>query len=159
MNRSALRSLRPGFAPAALATLALAACGGERATPTRAATADSARTDSAAAPAAATAGRAAGDSLAAERDGMQIWFTLARPATDSAGRRCLERGIELRDTRAGGRRTPVPLFYTTETPRFVNDTVAEAHLSNGCRPGPLYGIDLRTGQPIPPSQMQHLRAR
>jgi hypothetical protein len=114
------------------------ACGGERAVPPAA--------DSTAS---APAAPAAADSLVAAQGGVELWFTLAREARDSAGRGCVERGVEIR---RDGRRIPVPLFYTTETPRFVADTVAEAHLSNDCRPGPLYGINLNTGQPIPPKK-------
>jgi hypothetical protein len=132
------RSL-PTRTAAAGALLLTAACGGERSAPP---SADTTAAAVAAAPAAA-------DSLVASRGGVELWFTLAREARDSAGRSCVERGVEIR---RDGRRIPVPLFYTTEAPRFVADTVAEAHLSNECRPGPLYGINLNTGQPIPPKQ-------
>lgn len=137
--------------------LALAACKGEKtAVPAGAGAAAAPAAPAADSAAAPTAAPQAGDSLVAERGGVQIWFTLAREARDSAGQRCLERGVELR---RDGHRTPVPLFYTTEAPRFVNDTVAEAHLSMDCRPGPLYGINLRTGQPIPPKQLESVKAR
>jgi hypothetical protein len=85
------------------------------------------------------------DSLVATAPGgAEVWFTLARP--DSAdGRSCVDRAIEIR---RGGTRVPVPLLYTGETPQILNDTTLRARLSNGCRPGDAYLVDLRTGRPV-----------
>jgi ABC-type spermidine/putrescine transport system permease subunit I len=49
---------------------------------------------------------------------------------------------------SGSVQEPVPLLYTAERPRLVNDTLAEAHIYLNCRPGNLYRINLRNGQPI-----------
>jgi hypothetical protein len=85
------------------------------------------------------------DSLVATAPGgAEVWFTLARP--DSAdGRSCVDRAIEIR---RGGTRVPVPLLYTGEAPEVLNDTTLRARLSNGCRPGDAYLVDLRTGRPV-----------
>ena len=85
------------------------------------------------------------DSLVATAPGgAEVWFTLARP--DSAdGRRCVDRAIEIR---RGGTRVPVPLLYTGASPEILNDTTLRARLSNGCRPGDAYLVDLRTGRPV-----------
>ncbi|HEV8177715.1 MAG TPA: hypothetical protein VGP44_08515, partial [Gemmatimonadales bacterium] len=45
--------------------------------------------------------------------GIEIWFTLARSATASDGKRCMERGLEIRH---GSRRVQVPLLYTGGPP-------------------------------------------
>jgi hypothetical protein len=99
---------------------------------------------------AATAGERASlpppaDTLVATAPGgAEVWFTLARP--DSAdGRRCVDRAFEIRH---GGTRVPVPLLYTGEVPEILNDTTLRARLSNGCRPGDAYLVDLRTGRPV-----------
>ena len=85
------------------------------------------------------------DSLVATAPGgAEVWFTLARP--DSAdGRHCVDRAFEIR---RGGTRVPVPLLYTGESPEILNDTTLRARLSNGCRPGDAYLVDLRTGRPV-----------
>jgi hypothetical protein len=85
------------------------------------------------------------DSLVATAPrGEEIWFTLARP--DSAdGRQCLDRAIEIR---RNGARVPVPLLYTGTSPEILNDTTLRARLSNDCRPGDAYLVDLRTGRPV-----------
>ena len=61
------------------------------------------------------------------------------------GRSCVDRAIEIR---RGGTRVPVPLLYTGEAPEILNDTTLRARLSNGCRPGDAYLVDLRTGRPV-----------
>lgn len=57
----------------------------------------------------------------------------------------MERGLEIRD---GTRRTPVPLLYTRDVPRVVNDSTVSARLWTACMPGPEYRVNLRTGQPV-----------
>ena len=85
------------------------------------------------------------DSLALRtRTGVEVWFTASRPARDSAGVPCSERVMEIR---AGGRRTPIPLLYTGASPHLVNDSTIEAAIWLNCRPGNVYYVDLRTGQP------------
>lgn len=85
------------------------------------------------------------DSLVATAPGgAEVWLTLARPDTGD-GRQCVDRAIEIR---RGGTRVPVPLLYTGETPEILNDTTFRARLSNGCRPGDAYLVDLRTGHPV-----------
>ena len=101
-------------------------------------------------PAVAGTGRAAAavppDSLALRTPGgVELWFTLAREDRDGAGRVCVERGLEIRE---GTRRTPVPLLYTRDVPRAVNDSTVSARLWTACAAGPEYRVNLRTGQPI-----------
>jgi hypothetical protein len=99
-----------------------------------------------AAPATTTAAQptAPADSLVATAPGgTEIWFTLAR-VDSGGGRRCVARTIEIR---RGSTRTPVPLLYTGAAPEIVNDSTARARLYNGCAPGDVYLVDLRTGRP------------
>lgn len=85
------------------------------------------------------------DSLVATAPGgAEVWFTLARPDSGD-GRQCVDRAIEIR---RGGTRVPVPLLYTGESPQILNDTTLRARLTNGCRPGDAYLVDLRTGRPV-----------
>ncbi len=77
--------------------------------------------------------------------GVEIWFTLSRPARSSGGRPCLERGLEIRRE---GRRLPVPLLYTGEAPTLLDDSTVRAILWTQCRPVAPYRVDLRTGRPV-----------
>jgi hypothetical protein len=86
------------------------------------------------------------DSLALSGPGgVQVWFTLARADNAPDGKRCQERGLEIR---RGSVRIPVPLLYTGEAPRLVNDTTIRARLWKSCTPGDSYLVDLRTGRPV-----------
>ena len=76
--------------------------------------------------------------------GTEVWFTLARPDSGEGGR-CTDRAIEIR---RGATRIPVPLLYTGRAPQVVDDTTLRASLSNRCRPGDSYLVDLRTGHPV-----------
>jgi hypothetical protein len=117
------------------AVIAAAACGSGR--PAGKAAADSTGNGAPALP----------DSLAVRGPhGVEVWFTLARGDRGTDGTRCVDRTIEIR---LGGNHIPVPLLYTEEAPRFVNDTTLEAVLYRACRPLDRYRVDLRTGQPTP----------
>ena len=86
------------------------------------------------------------DSLATStRSGVEIWFRLSRPARSDEGDSCVERGLEIRRQ---GRRLPVPLLYTGETPTVLNDSTMRAMLWTNCRPVTAYRVDLRTGRPV-----------
>lgn len=86
------------------------------------------------------------DSLVATAPGgVQVWFTLARRATSPEGAHCVDRAIEIR---RGDTRVQVPLLYTGTPPELVNDSTLRARLSNQCRPGDAYLVDLRTGRPV-----------
>jgi hypothetical protein len=113
-----------------LATLLLA-CGVEKAAPPRTmAAADSAPADSL---------------VATAPGGVQVWFTLARRAKSHEGVPCIDRAIEIR---RGDTRVQVPLLYTGTPPELVNDSTLRARLSNQCRPGDAYLVDLRSGRPV-----------
>jgi len=84
------------------------------------------------------------DSLAVAGRGVEIWFTLSRPSLTPDGSPCTDRAIEIR---RGGSRIPVPLLYTGEAPRIVNDSTARAILYTGCLAGNAYLVDLRSGRP------------
>ena len=117
-------------APALLA-IVLLACGGAKPAPPKAAVA----TDS-----------APPDSLVATAPGgVQIWFTMARRVTTPDGEACVDRAIEIR---RGNTRVQVPLLYTGTAPELVNDSTLRARLSNQCRPGDAYLVDLRSGRPV-----------
>lgn len=77
--------------------------------------------------------------------GVEIWFTGARPAVDSAGQPCTERVMEIR---RDNRRVAIPLLYTGERPRLVNDSTIEVPIWLHCRPGNVYRVNLTTGQPV-----------
>jgi len=86
------------------------------------------------------------DSLVATAPGgVQVWFTLARRSTSHEGVSCLDRAIEIR---RGDTRVQVPLLYTGTPPELVNDSTLRARLSNQCRPGDAYLVDLRSGRPV-----------
>lgn len=127
MNRPA------GSQLALLLVLAPLACAGERPGPPAAADNTSVT-------------RAPADSqVLRTKSGIEVWFTAARPATDSTGRPCLERVMEIR---SAGRRLPIPLLYTGTPPHLLNDSMIEAVLWLHCRPTDLYRVSLRTGQPV-----------
>lgn len=77
--------------------------------------------------------------------GIEVWFTGTRPATDSVGQPCTERVMEIR---RDSRRIAIPLLYTGERPRLVNDSTLEVPIWLHCRPGNVYRVSLTTGQPI-----------
>lgn len=87
------------------------------------------------------------DSLVLEAAGLSVWHTLSREATGSGGERCLERTLEIR--RNGAAAVRVPLLYTRDVPRLIDDSTLEARVYRDCAPGDRYRIDLRTGQPTP----------
>jgi hypothetical protein len=89
-------------------------------------------------------GAAPRESLAVNGPGVQIWFTLPRQGTGPDGTPCIDRAIELR---RDGKRIPIPLLYTEEAPRIVNDTTARAVLYTNCTAGDPYLVDLRSGRP------------
>ena len=114
----------------------LAACGGERRPPVEAAP------DSTAA---ATQFPTLPDSLALRAPGgVEVWFTGARAATDSAGQGCIERGLTIV---RGDSRKLVPLLMTGVPPTLVNDSTIRARIWLNCRPGNTYEVNLRTAIP------------
>lgn len=74
-----------------------------------------------------------------------VWHTLSRASTGAAGERCLERTLEIR--RAGRAAVRVPLLYTRDVPRVIDDSTLEARVFLNCAPADRYRIDMRTGQP------------
>jgi hypothetical protein len=76
--------------------------------------------------------------------GVEVWFTLARTATDASGKMCIERGLEIRNGQA---RVKVPLLYTGSPPVLLNDSTIRAILWTHCQPGEAYLVNLRNGQP------------
>jgi hypothetical protein len=79
------------------------------------------------------------------RTGVEVWYTLSRPGTGADGKRCVERGLEVR---RDGQRNPVPLLYTGEPPTLLNDSTLRAMLWTNCRPIAAYLVDLRNGRPV-----------
>ena len=96
-------------------------------------------------PAAATDSMPTDSLVATAPGGVQVWFTLARRGTSPDGVPCVDRAIEIR---RGDTRVQVPLLYTGAPPELVNDSTLRARLSNQCRPGDAYLVDLRSGRPV-----------
>jgi hypothetical protein len=116
---------------AAWAVVLLGACGGEKPSP---------------APAQQEAARPPADSLALTLpSGVEIWFTASRTATSAEGQGCIERVMEIRD---GTTRRLIPLLYTGASPRLINDSTIEADIWLNCRPGNVYQVNVRSGQPV-----------
>src|SRR6185436_20496807 len=112
-------------------------CGGDRAVKV---------TTSSGPPAVSNESTAPPDSLAIRLpSGTEVWYTLAREDHDSTGAICLERILEIRPK---SRKIPVPLLYTRDVPRAINDSTVSARVWNRCTPGDEYRVDLRTGQPV-----------
>jgi hypothetical protein len=110
---------------------ALAACGQDRAPAPQTA---------------ATAPAAPPDALALTLpSGIEIWFTASRPAVSADGQPCVERVMEIHE---GSSRRLIPLLYTGAAPRLVNDTTIEADIWLHCRPGNVYHVNVRSGQPV-----------
>ncbi len=116
-----------------LLALLLVGCGGEHGA-RRAADADS-----------GSAASRVADSLALRTPSGDVWFTGSREAADDSGNACRERVMEIRQ---GARRTAIPLLYTGEPPRLLNDSTIEAAIWLHCRPGNVYRVNLHTGQPV-----------
>ena len=76
--------------------------------------------------------------------GYRVYFSATREARDSAGRSCIERAMTVE---SDGVRVAVPLLYTGEAPRLINDSTIEAAIWLHCRPGNVYRVNLRTGYP------------
>jgi hypothetical protein len=76
--------------------------------------------------------------------GVEVWFTDARAAKDSAGGSCTERVMQVR---RDGKEIAVPLLYTGARPTIVNDSTIEAAIWLNCKPGNVYHVNLRTGYP------------
>jgi hypothetical protein len=73
-----------------------------------------------------------------------VYFSAAREARDSAGRPCREWAMAIRRDSV---RTAIPLLYTGERPRIVNDSTIEAAIWLHCRPGNVYRVNLATAYP------------
>ncbi|MEO8226882.1 MAG: hypothetical protein ABI637_05585 [Gemmatimonadota bacterium] len=86
------------------------------------------------------------DSLVVTGRGLEVWFTLARTDHAADGAACTDRTIEIR---RGERRVAVPLLYTEQAPRMLDDSTLEATLYRNCQPAGRYHVDTRTGQPAP----------
>lgn len=130
-----------------LAGLSVTACDGDRSpkTPAQAGASVDAKIPAEDATSAHAAASPADSLVLRTARGVEIWLTLARDGRDSSGAACVERGLEIRD---GTRRTPVPLLYTRDRPRLVNDSTISARLWTHCTAGPEYRVNLRTGQPV-----------
>jgi hypothetical protein len=127
------RVVRRPALPRYLGLTALLACGGQGDDP-RPVSADS------------VGAKPPADSLVLRsKMGTEVWFTLARQAVNADGRRCVERGLEIRN---GQSRVKVPLLYTATPPVLVNDSTMRAMLWTHCQPGDPYLINLRSGHPV-----------
>ena len=99
----------------------------------------------------AAAPQAAKDSVPADSlaltapGGVEVWYTMARTGKAVNGESCIDRTLEIR---RGDTRVPVPLLYTGTPPELIDDSTIRARLSDACRPGDAYLVNLRTGRPV-----------
>jgi hypothetical protein len=77
--------------------------------------------------------------------GVEVWYTLARTGKAGNGETWIDRTLEIR---RGDARVPVPLLYTGTPPELIDDSTIRARLSNACRPGDTYLVNLRSGRPV-----------
>lgn len=85
------------------------------------------------------------DTMVLQAGAYQVWLAEGRDATDSAGRRCSERSVEIR---TDSTRRKVPLLYVVEVPSILDRDHLRAVLSLRCRPFADYRIELATGRPV-----------
>ncbi len=85
------------------------------------------------------------DTMVLQSGQYRIWLTEGRAASDSAGRPCYERSVEIR-TDSG--RTKVPLLYVLESPARLDRSNVRAILSYHCAPLAAYRVELATGRPF-----------
>lgn len=85
------------------------------------------------------------------KSGAEVWWTIARESADTAGATCVERGLEIRRDET---RVAVPLLYSADVPQIVDDTTLRVPLWTDCRPGRVYLVNVRTGQPTPASSVE-----
>jgi hypothetical protein len=98
------------------------------------------------APPAAAADSAPPDSLVLTAPGeVEVWYTLARTGKAANGDTCIDRTLEIR---RGEARVPIPLLYTGTPPELIDDSTIRARLSDACRPGDAYLVNLHTGRPV-----------
>ena len=93
-----------------------------------------------------TRAAAPADSLALTAPGgVEVWYTMARTGKAVNGDTCVDRTLEIR---RGDTRIPIPLLYTGTPPELIDDSTIRARLSDACRPGDAYLVNLRTGRPV-----------
>lgn len=85
------------------------------------------------------------DTLVLTAGRYRIWLAEGRTATDSAGRACYERSVEIRTDSS---RTKVPLLYVLEAPTVLDRDHVRAVLSYRCRPMAVYRVELTSGRPF-----------
>ena len=85
------------------------------------------------------------DTMVLQSGRYRIWLTEGRIASDTTGRTCFERSVEVR-TDAG--RTKVPLLYVLDTPTYLDQAHIRAILSYRCKPLAAYRVELTTGRPF-----------
>ncbi len=85
------------------------------------------------------------DTLVLQVGAYQVWLAEGRQATDSSGKPCYERSVEIG---TDSTRTKVPLLYVTEVPSVLDQRHLRASLSLHCRPLADYRVELATGRPV-----------
>lgn len=85
------------------------------------------------------------DTMVLQSGRYRIWLTEGRAATDSTGRPCFERSVEVR---TDSTRTTVPLLYVLESPAPLDRHHVRAILSYRCAPFAVYRVELETGRPF-----------
>jgi hypothetical protein len=85
------------------------------------------------------------DTMVLQSGRYRIWLTEGRVASDSTGRTCFERSVEVRTDSS---RTKVPLLYVLEMPTHLDRAHVRAILSYRCAPLAAYRVELATGRPF-----------
>ncbi len=85
------------------------------------------------------------DTMVLQSGQYRIWLTEGRAASDSTGRTCFERSVEVR---TDSTRTKVPLLYVLDNPSRLDRTHVRAILSYRCAPLAAYRVELATGRPV-----------
>lgn len=93
----------------------------------------------------AVAAAPADSMVLAVSDTEAVWLAEGRTASDSAGRSCVERSVEIRRP---GARVKVPLLFVRSAPTRLDRDRLRAELSLRCRVMAIYAVEIATGRPI-----------
>lgn len=85
------------------------------------------------------------DTMVLRAGRYRIWLAEGRAASDSTGRACYERSVEIRTDSS---RTKIPLLYVLDAPTVLDRDHVRASLSYRCHPMAVYRVELASGRPV-----------